>query len=184
MSTSNLLVLVCVIGVAYGLAIGHERQVGQRSLASCTSWYKKQIDPAEHLKKTLSPPCKIPATFPSKLLNGWSTDPSCDAKKQPNTCSYHVGAYGCYRHAFKSTGPGAQSCYDKDGVWISDPWKGAGTLDVETPLGSLFQQLRHVTADVTPYDDCCKDKSAPQPSTCNMYYEKRPPGQCQDVPAI
>jgi len=90
-----------------------------------------------------------------------------------------VGATGCYRHAYKNTGPGAQACYDKNGNWLSDVWLGAGTLDVETPLGNIFQQLKHLTEDVTPYDNCCKDKSLPQPGTCNLYFEKRPPGECQ-----
>ena len=180
-STSSVLVFFFAIASIHSSVINAPEI---RALADCKNWYAKQIDPEIHLKKTLKPPCRIPTSFPSKLVDNWSTDPGCDAKKQPNTCSYHVGAYGCYRHSFQRTGPGAQACYDKNGNWLADPWLGAGTLDVETPLGSLFQQLKHVDVDVTPYNNCCKDKALPQPATCNMYFEKRPPGQCEDKPAI
>jgi len=169
---------------AIAIEIGDESPVSSRGLQDCINWYKKEPNPSVHLSKTLDPPCRCPKSFPSKLIGGWTTDPGCDAKKQPNTCDYHKGAFGCYRHSFKTTGPGAQACYDKDGNWIADTWKGAGTLDAETPLGSLFQQLRHYNADVVPWNNCCKDNKVPQPSTCNMYFEKRPPGKCVDKPAI
>ncbi|CAF2676821.1 unnamed protein product [Rotaria sp. Silwood2] len=103
---------------------------------------------------------------------------------QPYTCKYHVGAWGCYRHSFGKTGPGAQACYDKQGNWIADPWKGAGTLDAETASGSLIQTQKHYYADVLPYDNCCKGADLPQPRTCNMYFEKRPPGACVQKPTL
>lgn len=151
---------------------------------SCRSWYNKQGDPKELLAKTLKPPCKIPPSFPRTLIDGWTVDSGCDAAKQPNTCSLHQGAHGCYRHSFEQKGPGAQACYDPQGHWISDPWKGAGTLDAETPSGNLLQQFAHAVADVFPYNDCCVTTSSPQPETCNLYYEKRPPGECEDKPAV
>ncbi len=103
------------------------------------AWYAVEPDPKPLLARTENPPCNIPSTFPATLLGGWSVDPDCDAQEQPDTCELHKGAYGCYRNAKASTGPGAQACYDKNGKWISDPWKGAGTLDTETPLGDLTQ---------------------------------------------
>ena len=150
-----------------------------RELFSCTLWYFFEGDPADLLAQTKKPPCSISATFPLELSGNWSIDPGCDPLKQPNTCDYHKGAQGCYRHAFSSTGPGAQACYDSSGQWISDPWLGAGTVDKETPIGDFVQQAEHALVDVAPYLNCCKTKFSPQPFTCNLYYEKRPPGQCQ-----
>ncbi|CAF2155740.1 unnamed protein product [Rotaria magnacalcarata] len=161
-----------------------QRMKSTRALADCTNWYGREPEASVHLAKILSAPCSIPPTFPPNLKDGWTTDPGCDAKKQPNTCSYHVGAWGCYRHSFKNTGPGAQACYDRKGNWLSDTWQGAGTLDAETALGSIFQQLRHYTADVVPYDNCCTTSGLPQPSTCNLYFEKRPTGICEVKPAV
>jgi hypothetical protein len=112
------------------------------------------------------------------LTGGWSVDDGCDAAKQPNTCGLHVGAHGCYRHALARTGPGAQACYDPNGIWISDPWKGAGTLDKENPLGGFLQVILHGIVDVIPYQQCCQTNPV-QPQFCNLYFEKRPPGQCE-----
>ncbi|CAF1185658.1 unnamed protein product [Rotaria sp. Silwood1] len=151
-----------------------------RGLPSCSVWYWSQPNPEILLAKTLKPPCNISPTFPSTLPGGWSVDPGCDASQQPNTCDLHKGAYGCYRSALSTTGPGAQACYDKNGQWISDPWKGAGTLDAETPLGDIIQEAKHVVADVLPYYSCCKTSIFFQTYNCNHYYEKRPPGQCQN----
>ena len=177
-----LLIVVSIVFVYGHPSPSEEKQPSARN-ANCRSWYDKQGDPKELLAKTLNPPCQIPATFPSTLIDGWKTDSGCDASKQPNTCDLHQGAYGCYRHSVASTGPGAQACYDQQGQWISDPWKGAGTLDAETP-SNLIQNLLHFTADVLPYYDCCTSEGSPQPETCNLYYEKRPPGQCEDKPAL
>jgi len=187
--TSTLLVLLLVT-----LINGHpsnvdngnskENEILTRDLLGCRSWYRGEGDPSILLAQTLNPPCSIPPTFPETLLDGWVVDPGCDAAQQPNTCGLHKGAHGCYRHAFASTGPGAQACYDQNGQWISDPWKGAGTLDAETPLGDLAQQARHGIVDVATYYSCCTTWLAKQPETCNLYYEKRPPGQCEDKPAI
>ncbi|CAF0749668.1 unnamed protein product [Adineta steineri] len=155
-----------------------------RDVGSCLTWYALQGDPQKLLAQTLPPPCNCPASFPPTLIDGWTTDPECDAAKQPNTCDLHKGAYGCYRYAFKSTGPGAQACYDKNGKFISDPWKGAGTVDAETPLGDIIQQGEHFLCDVLPYYSCCKLTLLGQRFICDLYYEKRPPGQCVDKPAI
>jgi hypothetical protein len=147
-------------------------------IPACQNWYNGEGDPQVHLDKTLKPPCKISPKFPRTLTQGWSVDDGCDAAKQPDTCGLHVGAYGCYRHSFASTGPGAQACYDQQGNWIADPWQGAGTLDAETPLGGLIQALRHYIADVKPYYDCCRTNPVQTPY-CNLYFEKRPPGVCE-----
>lgn len=179
-STTNLLLLLVIIGI---YSIDAEPELS-RSVAKCTDWHKKEASPEVHLAKTLNPPCSIPSTFPKELKDGWKTDPGCDASKQPNTCSYHKGAHGCYRHAKSRTGPGAQSCYDRQGNWIADPWKGAGTLDKHTPLGSLLEQLNHYNHDVVPWENCCNTAGNPQPTTCNLYFEKRPPGVCEEKPAI
>ncbi len=145
---------------------------------ACQNWYNKEGDPNILLALTLNPPCKIPITFKPTMTNGWSVDPGCDASKQPNTCNLHVGAHTCYRHAKASTGPGAQACYDPQGNWISDVWKGAGTLDAETPLGGLIQTIKHGIVDVIPYNDCCQNSNTAD-NACHLYYEKRPPGQCE-----
>ncbi|CAF3005640.1 unnamed protein product [Rotaria sp. Silwood2] len=162
----------------------NEHLPSSRGLIDCFVWYSLQGDPSALLAKTAKPPCRVPTSFPRTLSGGWSVDTACDAAKQPNTCSLHTGAYCCYRNALKSTGPGAQACYDEFGQWISDPWLGAGTIDKETPLGSIIQQGKHVFADVLPYYSCCKTLFASQPETCNRYYEKRPPGQCEDKPVV
>ncbi|CAF0900289.1 unnamed protein product [Adineta steineri] len=183
--TNIFLALLLVLSVA-GFELGNidensnEQLMAGRGYVDCLIWYATQGDPNKLLAKTKKPYCQVPATFPSTLPGGWSVDTSCDAAKQPNTCSLHAGAYCCYRNALKSTGPGAQACYDKSGQWISDPWLGAGTVDKETPLGNIIQQAKHGVADVIPYYSCCVlTLFAPQPETCNRYYEKRPPGQCE-----
>ena len=186
---TSILLIVLIIALVNGIPFTADKELFDQQgvlgrSASCRSWYNKQGNPNELLAKTLKPPCKIPSTFPSSLLDGWKVDSGCDASKQPNTCDLHKGAHGCYRHAFASKGPGAQACYDKEGQWISDPWKGAGTLDAETPSNNLMQQMAHAVADVFSYYDCCQTSSSPQPETCNLYYEKRPPGQCEDKPAV
>ncbi|CAF1384192.1 unnamed protein product [Rotaria sp. Silwood1] len=156
------------------------QEILHRGLSSCLLWYQSQPDPATLLAKTLKPPCSISPAFSETLPGGWSVDPGCDASKQPNTCDMHKGANGCYRSAISNTGPGAQACYDKNGQWISDPWKGAGTLDAETPLGDIIQQGKHLIADVLPYYSCCKTSIFSQSQNCSLYYEKRPSGQCQN----
>jgi hypothetical protein len=184
-SVINLFVFLCLTLSTVGLALNKDEQVSSgkfpssRGLVTCLSWYALQGNPNLILAQTLKPPCTIPTAFPSTLPGGWSVDPECDAAKQPNTCQYHVGAHSCYRHAYRASGPGAQACYKSNGQWISDPWLGAGTVDKETPLGDLIQQGKHVVVDVLPYGDCCKSLGVPQPATCNLYYAKRPPGQCQ-----
>lgn len=188
--TSTTFVLLFVVMLINGLPFDadnkNSKQPGvlTRGQASCEKWHAGEPDPQIYLDQTLKPPCQIPPSFPTPLIDGWIVDPGCDASKDPaSTCDLHKGAHGCYRHSYKSSGPGAQACYDKNGKWISDPWLGAGTLDVETPLGSFIQQALHGIADVLPYYDCCTD-SAPQPYTCNLYYAKRPPGVCEDKPAF
>ncbi|UJR08035.1 hypothetical protein I4U23_012312 [Adineta vaga] len=161
----------------------YENAILNRGAPDCLVWYLTQGDPQELLAQTLKPPCHIPISFPKTLLGGWSVDPECDASKQPKTCDYHKGAYGCYRHAFSSSGPGAQACYDRSGQWIGDVWKGAGTVDAATPLGDFSQQTAHFLVDVAPYYSCCKITLFPK-SICNLYYEKRPPGQCENKPAV
>ncbi|CAF5162095.1 unnamed protein product [Rotaria magnacalcarata] len=101
------------------------------------------------------------------------------AKTVKSPC--HVPTSFPATNALKNTGPEAQACYDRSGQWISDPWLGAGTVDKETPLGSIIQQGKHVFADVLLYYSCCKTRIAPQPDTCNRCYEKRPSGQCEDT---
>jgi len=182
-------VILLIIALINGLPFdaNNKNQAAKEALIrnpfNCPAWYAAEGDPNVLLAKTLNPPCQIPSTFPPNLLGGWVVDPGCNASSQPNTCDLHKGAYGCYRHAFASTGPGAQACYDQLGQWIADPWKGAGTLDAETPLGDLAQQALHGIADVVPYYTCCRGLFS-QTQTCNLYYEKRPPGQCENKDAV
>ncbi|CAF1205759.1 unnamed protein product [Adineta steineri] len=137
-----------------------ENNASDRDLLSCLLWNKLEGDPNELLQK------------------------SCDPLEQPKTCDYHKGAYGCYRFAYSNTGPGAQACYDKNGNFISDPWKGGGTVDQETLSGDLIQLAKHVACDVVPYYSCCQTFFSLQPYTCNLYYEKRLIGQCENKTAI
>ncbi|CAF0780711.1 unnamed protein product [Adineta steineri] len=102
----------------------NEENVSDRGLLSCLLWNKLEGDPNELLKK---------------LNEGWVVDEGCDPLDQPETCDYHKGAYGCYRFAYSNTGPDAQACSDKNGNFISDPRKGGGTVDKETPSGDLIQ---------------------------------------------
>ena len=170
-----------MITLAYGLPpVKRSSEVESRSLwvgVACQAWHKLQPDPSAALSQIATPPCKVPSAFPANLSGGWSVDPGCDASLQPDTCSYHPGAYSCYRHAYAATGPGTQACYDVNGQFISDPWQGAGTLDLETPIGDIIQQGKHALVDVFPYYYCCSTLFK-QPDTCNLYYAKRPPGQC------
>jgi hypothetical protein len=83
------------------------------SVLSCL--YELEGDPNDLLARTLKLPCTIPSAFPLKLLDGWTVFSGCDASKQRNTCDFHKGAYGCYRHAFFTTGLGVQACYDNQG---------------------------------------------------------------------
>lgn len=101
--------------------IDYEFMLSSRGFVHCKIWHALEGDPNELLAKTPKPPCHVPTTFPRTLPGGWSVDSACDSEKQPNTCSLHVGAYCCYRNAFKHSGPGAQACYDQSGKWISDP---------------------------------------------------------------
>jgi hypothetical protein len=154
-----------------------------RNINACNKWYAAEPDPAPFLAKTRKCPCRVPNTFPQNYNDGavtWKTDLGCAASSQPNTCSYHKGAHGCYRFAYESKGPGAQCCYTKAGEWISDPFAGAGTLDRERAPDSIFniaQALAHNSHDVVPWNNCCKDSDTTRAS-CLLYYAKRPAGEC------
>ncbi|CAF0924667.1 unnamed protein product [Adineta steineri] len=140
----------------------NEENASDRGLLSCLLWNKLEGDPTELLKKVLKPPYQVPSTFPRQL---------------------NEGAYGCYRFAYSNTGSGAQACYDKNGNFISDPWRGGSTVDQETLSGDLIQSAKHVACDIVPYS-CCQTFFSPQSYTCNLYYEKRPTGQCENKTAI
>jgi hypothetical protein len=189
-STTYIVLVFLVVALVNSLPFAADNEHPNRQLMlnrgffDCHAWSLTQGNPADLLAKTLKPPCHIPSNFPETLLGGWSVDPGCDASKQPNTCSFHKGAYGCYRHAFKNTGPGMQACYDNLGQWIADPWKGGGTVDAETPLGDILQQGLHALVDVAPYEFCCELILFQKEKACNFYYNKRPPGQCENKPAV
>ncbi|CAF3340852.1 unnamed protein product [Rotaria sp. Silwood1] len=118
---ANLLLAFLLTSSIFGIELTNdeenfnERQPSTRDLLDCIVWYSLQGDPNELLAKTVKPPCRVPTLFPRTLDGGWSADIACDAAKQPNTCSWHSGAYCCYRNALKPTGPGARACYDKLG---------------------------------------------------------------------
>jgi hypothetical protein len=148
-----------------------------RGSIDCTIWYITQGNPNSLLAQTPTPPCSIPSTFPS-TYEGWQIEPVCNPNGLLPGCLFHGGAYACYEKAYGSTGPGGEACYDKNGNWIADPFKGAGTVDKETPLGGVDQEAKHVAADVVPYLACCGTNSAAPLNTCSLYYQKRPPGRC------
>ncbi|CAF1587523.1 unnamed protein product, partial [Didymodactylos carnosus] len=149
----------------------------------CSLWHSRQANASIYLSLIPKCPCSIPTIvsghFPTSF-NEFVTDDACDSSK-PNSCQLHVGATHCYRRSFKISGPGAQCCYDVNGTWITEPEKGAGTLDVQTASGSLYQKwILHIIADVLPYFACCKSIFATKDS-CKLYYEKRPAGECEHV---
>lgn len=180
-----------IIFIAFNVFFVDAKFISQRSsivetnTKKCQQWHQAEPDPEIFLAKTRNCPCSVSTAFPSSFHDGlktWKVDAGCDASKQPNTCQYHQGAYGCYRFAYQNTGPGSQCCYYKNGTWISDPFQGAGTLDRERApdnLWNVFQWIAHNNHDVIPWDNCCKDSSMPK-EICQLYFEKRPPGQCQN----
>ncbi|CAF3005138.1 unnamed protein product [Rotaria sp. Silwood2] len=155
-----------------------------KKITACQNWYNAEPHPSIFLEQTRKCPCRVPANFPKDLNDGskiWKTDSGCAASSHPNTCSYHIGAHGCYRFGYKTTGPGAQCCYDKEGIWMNDPHKGAGTLDRERApdnILNLFQWSAHNKHDVIPWENCCKDLAVPR-DVCQLYFDKRPPGECE-----
>jgi hypothetical protein len=175
----NLLVTFMLVVSIDSLALGGDNQASASSRGGigCYLWYILQGNPNALVTQTPVPPCLIPTTFPA-TYQGWSIEPVCNPNGLLPGCLFHEGAYACYEKAFGSSGPGGEACYDKNGNWISDPFKGAGTVDEETPLGGTDQELKHVTADVLPYLTCCGTNPALPLGTCSLYYEKRPPGYC------
>jgi hypothetical protein len=160
-------------------------EAATRNIVTCQKWHSAEPHPLVFLEQTRKCPCRAPSSFPKEFSDGsqiWKTDAGCIAGNQPNTCAYHKGAHGCYRFAHKSKGPGAQCCYNKAGIWISDPFNGAGTLDRERAPDNIFNLIQwnaHNKHDVIPWDNCCKDSSIPR-NICQLYYDKRPPGECQN----
>jgi hypothetical protein len=160
-------------------------EAATRNIAACEKWYKAEPPASVFLEQTRKCPCRISAKFPKEFSDGsaiWKTDAGCTASSQPNTCSYHKGAHGCYRFAYKSKGPGSQCCYDKEGIWMSDPHNGAGTLDRERApdnILNLIQWSAHNKHDVIPWENCCKDPAIPR-TVCQLYFEKRPAGTCEN----
>ncbi|CAF1378817.1 unnamed protein product [Adineta steineri] len=186
MQMLHLLLLTVAVACLNANAVPEDAARAQaiaRNTAACEKWYKAEPHPLPFLEQTRNCPCRISTSFPKEFSDGgavWKTDAGCGASSQPNTCNYHKGAWGCYRHAYKSKGPGAQCCYDRSGNWMSDPHAGAGTLDRERApdnILNLIQWNAHNKHDVIPWDNCCKDPSMPR-DVCQWYYDKRPPGQC------
>ena len=161
----------------------------EQNTNACKKWYSGEPNATVFLRETRDCPCRIPTHFAEKLSDGahtWLTDSGCVASKQPNTCSYHKGAHGCYRHGYKSKGPGAQCCYDREGNWIKDEFAGGGTLDRERApdnILNLIQWNAHNKHDVIPWNNCCKEPGMPT-AVCILYYEKRPSGNCKVYPDI
>ncbi|CAF1478535.1 unnamed protein product [Adineta ricciae] len=180
--------LIIVISFTNGKFVSDENlrtEIIMKNIDACIKWDKNEPNPEPLLQKIRDCPCIIPTSFPKEIYDGaetWKTDAGCMASKQPKTCEYHKGAYGCYRHAFKSSGPGAQCCYDKAGNWMSDPFQGAGTLDRERApdsILSLIQLKKHNDHDVIPWNNCCKNTGMAV-DYCRLYFNKRPPGKCQN----
>ena len=166
----NLLVTFMLVVSIDSRTLGKDDQksgIGDGKIA-CLAWYAVQGNPNTLLAQTPTPPCTVPTTFPA-TYQGWSIEPVCNPNSLLPGCLFHDGAYACYEKAFGSTGPGGEACYDKNGNWISDPFKGAGTVDKETPLGGTDQELNHVTADVLPYLNCCGTNPALPLATCSLY---------------
>ncbi|UJR17534.1 hypothetical protein I4U23_004429 [Adineta vaga] len=139
----------------------------EKNTAACQAWSKAEPNPLVFLEQTRKCPCRVPATFPQQVSDG---------------TYLYKGAYGCYRFAYKSKGPGAQCCYDKAGNWMDDPFQGAGTLDRERApdfILDLVQWNAHNKHDVVPWNNCCKEPGMPR-DICKLYFDKRPSGECQN----
>ncbi|CAF1209679.1 unnamed protein product [Adineta steineri] len=180
----NFLLLAIVATIYFNANIGSVRAATvAENTAWCKKWYDAEPHPSVFMAQTPKCPCHMPTNFPSQYNDGtriWKTDSGCQASSQPNTCSYHKGAWGCYRFAPKSSGPGSQCCYTKDGKYMDDPFEGAGTLDRECApenFFNLFQWLAHNDHDVVPYDKCCADLPMPR-EVCGWYYDRRPAMGC------
>ena len=144
----------------------------------CSVWHRFQPDPKIYIEQIPPCPCRILTTWSENQM-GYTADTACDGKKPAGeTCKFHKGATGCYRRTASSGKAGAQCCYDAQGLWISDPNKGGGTLDAYSPDNSV---LHHFFYDVLPYFSCCKPLASPSAEKCQLYMDKRPSGRCENL---
>ncbi|CAF3828571.1 unnamed protein product [Rotaria sp. Silwood1] len=152
----------------------------------CSVWLRFQPDASFYINQIPPCPCRVQTTWNNDFM-GYTADPKCDGSKPASeTCSYHKGAKGCYRKKSDTTPAGAQCCYDTQGVWITDPKKGAGTLDAYMPTfvwhspSTYLPTLAHYFSDVMSYESCCTRSKATE-ATCKAYHEKRPAGKCENI---
>lgn len=146
--------------------------------AFCPIWNKFQPNPQTYIDQIPPCPCRVLTTWSENQM-GYTVDEACDGRKPADeTCKFHSGATGCYRRTSSTGNAGAQCCYDAQGLWISDPNKGAGTLDAYSPDNSVFL---HFFYDVLPYFSCCKALTSPSEVECKQYMDKRSPGRCENL---
>ena len=152
----------------------------------CAVWLRFQPDASFYINQIPPCPCRVQTAWNNDFM-GYTADPKCDGSKPSSeTCSYHQGAKGCYRKKSDTTPAGAQCCYNTQGVWITDPEKGAGTLDAYMPTfvwhspSTYMPTLAHYLSDVMSYESCCTRSKATS-ATCKAYHEKRPAGKCENI---
>jgi len=144
-------------------------------------WLAFQSDVyTEHLMNSVPIcPCRMSTTWKNNQFD-FTIDSICDPRKSNFwNCRFHQGAKGCYRKKSISISAGAQCCYDRDGLWLSNWRKGAGTLDFYYPeTGRNLSTYQHFFSDVLSYFSCCNHISDIF-NTCKQYMRYRPAGTCE-----
>lgn len=125
----------------------------------CEEWATKELRNLSWIDTLPQCPCAVTFSFWSVVVartaavdpSVWSTDLACGPAF--GFCDYyHPGAHACIRARASSSDAGQQCCYDNSGNIIS-AGAGAGTPD---KVSSEVSISRHQTADVDPFEDCCK----------------------------
>ncbi|CAF3884740.1 unnamed protein product [Rotaria sp. Silwood1] len=150
----------------------------------CDVWSGYQRNPQYYINEIPPCPCRVRTNWSQNFLS-YHIDPICNANKQPDTCNSHIGAWGCYRKRSATASSGAQCCYDKEGRWLDDVWKGAGTLDAYATIDKngnidICGVFNHWRSDYLSYYSCCQSRFQSR-QKCKNYYDLRPPGRCQDM---
>ncbi|CAF3116313.1 unnamed protein product [Rotaria socialis] len=151
--------------------------------AYCPIWLALQSESYTEKSMNETPlcPCQVSIMWDGDQF-GFNVDPSCDARKSGYwNCRFHQGAKGCYRRKSTKSAAGAQCCYDKNGIWIADWNKGAGTLDMYYPQTlTTISTYQHFFSDVLSYFSCCIGASKIL-NSCEHYMKYRPPGKCEHL---
>ncbi|XP_078686455.1 protein mesh-like isoform X6 [Branchiostoma floridae x Branchiostoma belcheri] len=152
--------------VLYG-AIGTYLAVKATAPSLCQSWYNEDSQLPDFLEELSRDfPCPRRLNQALEDTGSFQPDPGCSSESPRSTnCLYHPGAHHCVLSIGQtSQGSGQQCCYSEGGQLLLDG-QGRGTPDRVHP--SLI--LRHLVADVYPWNVCCKLSS-----NCDLYFVLRP----------